>query len=544
MQPRRTELSQRWAGGPLCAGLFLGLLVGCVTYEPKPLAPAETAAAFEKRSLESPELRKFIEERLGRPLPLWPLKQQQTNFISLNQAWNAELLTLAAYFFHPSLDVARARWQAAEAAEISAGARPNPTFSLQPGYNFNATPGVTPWIPGAQFDLPIETAGKRGLRAAKARQATEVARLELHTAAWKVRSDLRDALLRRAFASEQVHMLEIKAGVQHRLAERLDQRLNAGAGTLAEVLPARLALQKTRLETALAREAAEVGDVHAAQAIGISTSEFGSVIVAHHFSPSLIMNAVLSSRSQTLGPNPQPNAAAKFAIDRLPAASLEALTGRLRVFLPALTNSTLAELRAAAAQARPDIRAALADYEAAQLTFRLEIAKQYPDIHLGSGYQWDQGETKWSFLNLSAELPVLNRNQGAIAEAKARREEAATKVVAIQAKILADTDAAVPAYERARGRFLSTLGYFETQSRQIETVLAQVKAGAADEFEQQTFLLDQVNAFLMIVEARHQAETALGKLEDALQMPLDRRMSAPMPGEFIETNPRVAKEKP
>lgn len=524
--------------------LALALLVGCATYEPKPLAPEKSATAFDARRMDSPELRKFIEQQLGRDLPLWPLTQQQTNFTSLNQMWNAELLTFAAYYFHPSLDIARARWQAAEAAEISAGARPNPTVSLQPGYNFNAASGVTPWIPGAQFDLPIETAGKRGLRIAKARQATEIARFELHTAAWMVRSGLRDVLSHRAFASEQVQLLEIKIGIQHRLSERLEQRLSAGAITFAEVLPARLALQKARLDTAQALETAEVSDARAAEAIGISTREFRSVLVAHQFSPSSIMHAVLSVQSQALGPNRQSDAAAKFAIDRLPAAALNALAGRLHVFLPPLTNAAVTELRSRAAQARPDIRAGLANYEAAQLALRLEVAKQYPDIRLGSGYQWDQGESKWSFLSLSAELPVLNRNQGPIAEAKARREEAAAKVVAIQAKILADTDAAVPAYERARARFFSTLSYFETQSRQIETVLAQVKAGAADEFDQQAVLLDQANAFLMIVEARHQAEVALGKLEDALQMPLNPQMTAPLPGEFIETNPRAAKEKP
>ncbi len=525
----------------LAVALLTAVFVGCATYEPKPLAPEQSAAAFEARSLESPGLREFIEERLGRPLPLWPLKQQQTDFISLNQAWNVELLTLTAYYFHPSLDVARARWRAAEAAEISAGARPNPTVSLQPGYNFSAAPGVTPWIPGAQFDLPIETAGKRGLRAAKARQATEVARLELHTAAWKVRSEVRDALSRCAFAGEQVHMLEIKAGTQHRLTERLQQRLSAGAATLADVLPARLALQKTKLETSLAWESSKVSSARAAEAIGISTHEFESVLVAHRFSPGLIMSVVLPLCSQTLGPNPQPEAVAKFAIDRLPATSLEALAGRLQIVLPALTNAMAAELRASAAQARPEIRAALADYEAAQLALRLEIARQYPDIHLGSGYQWDQGESKWSFLSLSAELPVLNRNQGAIAEAKARREEAAARVVTTQVRVFAETDAAAPAYERARSRFFSTLSYFETQSHLVESVIAQVKAGAADEFDQLTALLEQTNAFLMIIEARHQAETALGKLEDALQMPLDRSRSAPLPGEFIQANPRVGK---
>ena len=33
-------------------------------------------------------------------------------------------LTLAAFYFHPELDVARAQWAVAEAARITAGERP------------------------------------------------------------------------------------------------------------------------------------------------------------------------------------------------------------------------------------------------------------------------------------------------------------------------------------------------------------------------------------------------------------------------------------
>ena len=44
---------------------------------------------------------------------------------------------------------------------------------------------------------------------------------------------------------------------------------------------------------------------------------------------------------------------------------------------------------------RADIRAAIADYEASQSALQLELAKQYPDVHLNPGFQWDQGESKW-----------------------------------------------------------------------------------------------------------------------------------------------------
>ena len=41
-----------------------------------------------------------------------------------------------------------------------------------------------------------------------------------------------------------------------------------------------------------------------------------------------------------------------------------------------------------------------------------------PDVHLNPGYQFDQGDNKWS-IGLTFDLPILNQNQGPIAEAKA-----------------------------------------------------------------------------------------------------------------------------
>src|SRR5207247_6717224 len=86
--------------------------------------------------------------------------------------------------------------------------------------------------------------------------------------------------------------------------------------------------------------------------------------------------------------------------------------------------------RRAALTHRADVLAALADYAAAEATLRLEIAKQYPDIHLNPGYQLDEGTNKWT-VGLGLTLPVLNHNQGAIGEAEAKRKEAAASFEAV-----------------------------------------------------------------------------------------------------------------
>src|SRR5437667_170854 len=109
------------------------------------------------------------------------------------------------------------------------------------------------------------------------------------------------------------------------------------------------------------------------------------------------------------------------------------------------TELTSAEVRRQAALSRTDLLAALAEYAASQSALQLEIAKQYPDLHLGPGYQLDQTDNKWS-LGATLTLPVLNQNQGAIAEAKARREEAAARFVALQAQAVGEIDRAVAGY--------------------------------------------------------------------------------------------------
>ena len=65
---------------------------------------------------------------------------------------------------------------------------------------------------------------------------------------------------------------------------------------------------------------------------------------------------------------------------------------------------------------------ALAEYAASESALQVQIARQYPDIHLRPGYELDQNKNKWQ-LGVSMDLPILNQNQGPIAEAKAKREE-------------------------------------------------------------------------------------------------------------------------
>src|SRR5262245_42733587 len=91
----------------------------------------------------------------------------------------------------------------------------------------------------------------------------------------------------------------------------------------------------------------------------------------------------------------------------------------------------------AALVGRSDVLASLAEYDATEEDLRLELAKQYPDLHIGPGYEYDQGADKWG-LSVSLDLPLMNRNEGPIEEAVARRREAAAHFEALQAQVIAE----------------------------------------------------------------------------------------------------------
>ncbi len=105
----------------ICVGFLL--TGGCAPvqkYRPAPISPAATASRLQSRSLLHAGLQRFMERNLGHDFDRWP-----------PTAWDLRLLTLAAFYFNPTLDAARARVAAAEAAIVTAGARPNPSISLE-----------------------------------------------------------------------------------------------------------------------------------------------------------------------------------------------------------------------------------------------------------------------------------------------------------------------------------------------------------------------------------------------------------------------------
>ena len=437
------------------------LCAGCARFAPQPISPADTAARLDARRLDDAGLKKFVETNLGQQLEDWPPK-----------SWDLQALTLIAFYYHPSLDVARAQWRVAQAGVRTAGGHPNPTLGLTPGYDFSAANGLSPWIPFFNLDVPVETAGKRGKRILKAQQLSESARLNIATIAWQVRSHVRVNLLDFAAANRRSALLESQLAVQERIVKLLEQRLAVGAISQLELTTARIAVNKTRLELGGARLKRAEAHGRLAESLGVSVSALDGVELLFDFS--------------------------ERAVDGL----------------------TSTEARQIALRGRSDILGALSDYAATEAELRLQIAKQFPDVHLNPGYQFDQGDNKWT-LGLTFELPVLNQNQGPIAESKARREEAAARFTELQAKVIGEIDRAVAAYRVAREQLATSDSLLAAERQQQQSVEAQLKAGAADQLDMLNVQLELGVATLAQLDGQARLQQSLGALEDALQRPMD-----------------------
>ena len=92
-------------------------LAGCVRFQRQPISPAENAARLDARRLDDAGLKKLVDQNAARTTHDWPPHE-----------WDLNSLMLAAFYFHPRLEVARAQWRTAQAGLKTAGGRPNPTL--------------------------------------------------------------------------------------------------------------------------------------------------------------------------------------------------------------------------------------------------------------------------------------------------------------------------------------------------------------------------------------------------------------------------------
>ena len=453
--------------------LFAALIAGCASYQPRPLSPEKAAADFDARSLTNADLRAFLE----------------TNHF--DGSWNLGALTLVAFYYQPALAEARAQWASVHAAEITAGARPNPSISVTPAYDAPIPDDPSPWLVPVNLDWPVETAGKRGKRIAEARQLSEAARWDLIGQIWQARSQVRTALLNLYAARQDASLLAQQGAAQSNVVRLLEGRFSAGSISSYDVAQARVALETTQLARFDALGQLNQARAQLAGALGVPLHALDGV---------------------------------NFSFDDF------------KKFPRALTEP---QVRRQALYHRADVRGALAGYAASQSALQLEIANQYPDVHLGPGYGWNTGsagDNAWQ-LGLTVELPVLDQNQGPIAEAEARRAQAAAHFLTVQATAILQMDSALAAYAAALSKAATAKKLLNDLQGQLGPVRAQAQLGEVDALTLANAEAAYAAGAQSRMDALVQAQQALGQLEDAMQSPLT------LPPETLDSaaNPQIQK---
>jgi outer membrane protein TolC len=328
---------------------------------------------------------------------------------------------------------------------------------------------------GFDFEVPIETAGKRAYRVEEARNLSQAAQFDLAETAWKVRSGVRAVLLDHLGAIRNLALLRAERETRSQQVTLLRKRLQVGDIARPELEASRLALLNTQVavraaegrvaETRAALAAAIAVPVAALDGVELSWLEFEQPPSEQSLSPKLVQR--------------------------------EAVLNRL------------------------DVRSALAEYGAADAALKLEIAKQHPDFQIGPGYQLEERNSFFT-VGLAVALPVRNRNQGPIAEAEARRNEAAARFLSTQAQAIAQSEAALARYHAALRQLVEAreaLTRLQSEREQMTTRAVQI--GESDRLTLNGVMLERAAVAQAWFGTLVRAQQALGQLEDAVERPLE-----------------------
>lgn len=381
----------------------------------------------------------------------------------------AELLTVALAN-NPQVAEARAKYLTAVAAARTAKLAPGLTLTLTAEYA-DETPH---WGGGPAADIPLDVGVRRGARMTAADLQALQAWYDYAEAIWTVRTALEKARSELESAKREERLafsLGFYRGYRRQL---LEIRVEAGEDDRAMALNARIEATAAERRMADAKGRREQAVVALAKALGLGPAAVRYLGV-----------------EPSLSADPPPD-----------------LTG-----LPAW--------RSAAASARSDILRAIADYDLAESALRLEVAKQYPEVRIGPGYNYDHGVNKLPF-NLTLALPSSDLNRRAIAQAEAARAASGRSLELAQANALAAVDSAASSLATARVN-LDRVQRHEAPAaeRLAQNTARAVTAGEADRVDNLAANAAAQEAQLNLLAAQLAVRTATIDLEDALRRSFD-----------------------
>lgn len=450
---------------------FVVMLNACQfkQYHPQALNPKNSLEQFNQRNVTDADFIRFL-QALNYPTQYLPPQQ-----------WGIREIADAALFFHPDLQVARAEWRMAKAAEITAGMRPNPALGVEVQHHSNQTDTTSAWSYGLGIDIPVITANKLEIRLDAARSMSEAMRIQIAQSAWQTRQRAALAFVnwQESQAKNTLYQQEITA--RQAIVDMLQARYQHGMISNLDLSNAKLFLQKSQQLAMVEQTQQQALHIALAGAVGIT--------------PEMLNAMPLQTTSwQTLD-----------NVNHQPQDSISSLQ--------------LNNWRQDALLNRLDIRVGLAKYAVAEQKLRLEIARQYPDITLSPAYLFDQGNQVWS-LGIKSLLMLLNRNQGPIAEAQALRDKEAAQFLALQANVISETAQAQAQYTALLAQLKQAANMVAEQQTQLQRVQIQFKRGQADHVELTSAQLETLSAKQVLTDVYFRWLKAALEVENTLQKPI------------------------
>ena len=373
---------------------------------------------------------------------------------------------------HPDLSAAANRVESQEGLRIQAGKTHNPIFNFQwenlrawqsPGFRATEDSDIFGFL-----QQQWETFGKRRRRVERASVRVKLAELEGDLAKRQVALRVKSAYWRALAAQERVSLLEESIATFQKIVDYHQARVREGAMAESDLIRVRLEGERMRLE----RNRASLDAARTRVSLQLAMGD-------DRFEPVTLSEALPDALRDP-----------PFPLD------------------PELALTQRVEVR---------IRSAAIEESAA--TTNVEKANAKPDFTWVAGYK-RSGPFDSLVIGAQVPVPLLNRNEGAIASAMAEERYASSLLRASQQAVRAEAEAAVESYRVYRRQLEQTLPLLREQATQTAAIAeAAYREGGSDLLR----LLDaqrvRIEAQQLYVEARVNYELSIVDLEQALGIP-------------------------
>ena len=355
-----------------------------------PLAPPGLARAEEKRTVRMAQAKPAsmdmgTEGASGLPPALPAASSLPTPPAPIAGDWGIGDFERIAMERNPTLKQAASQYEAALSRSFQAGLYPNPTAGyiqdqigafgeVKPRANGitaggKATPGE---FVGAFVRQEIVTGGKLRLSRSKFAEEANAARWQSDAQAFRVRNGVRSQFFEVAAAQRLIEVRRELTKLNDQAVKTTEQLVNVGQANEPDLLQSRVEANRARV----ALRSAE--NRHRAAWQGLT-----ALIGAPELDPAPVDDRALEAESAPLEFN----------------ASLDRIT-----------------------RCSPELQAALADIRRSQITVRRERAEPIPNLtvqaSVGRNYEFGATGITVAGVQVSAPIPVFNRNQGTVREAQ------------------------------------------------------------------------------------------------------------------------------